>query len=232
MAVKPGIGRCLETQAASTTVDGCDDVREFDTFDDARQLVRALELAPRLHPHEGRIGQYCSRLRQRTFGAHRAMPDGGENGLDRIGGAKNARGDRRDIFDGVIFLEGLDCRHGCHVAGNCKNASVHALCCSLFENHFGKNYRICCNNDNAADRWDTEYGRVEFTEALGLSPTVRRDIIGKGKGHFGSLDSRHVMHSEYQIRCSKRDEIIKLDTRYQIKRTAKSLEFMKPDSCI
>jgi hypothetical protein len=134
MAVKPGIGRCLETQAASTTVDGCDAVREFDTFDDARQLVRALELAPRLHPHEGRIDQYCSRLRQRTFGAHRAMPDGGENGLDRIGGAKNARGDRRDIFDGVIFLEGLDCRHGCHVAGNCKNASVHALCCSLFEN--------------------------------------------------------------------------------------------------
>jgi hypothetical protein len=123
-------------------------------------------------------------------------------------------------------------KNRCHVAGNCKNASVHALCCSLFENHFGKNYRICCNNDNAADRWDAEYGRVEFTEALGLSPTVRLDIIGKGKGHFGSLDSRHVMHFEYQIRCSKRVEIIKLDTRYQIKRTAKSLEFMKPDSCI
>jgi hypothetical protein len=86
MAVKLGIGRSLANQAASTTVDGCDAVREFDTFDDARQLVRALELAPRLHPRAGRIedNQFCGCLRQRTFGAHRWMPDGGENGLDRL----------------------------------------------------------------------------------------------------------------------------------------------------
>lgn len=51
-------------------------------------------------------------------------------------------------------------------------------------------------------------------------------------GLFGSPERKHVIRSDYQIRCSKCVEIIKLDTRYQIKRTAKALKSMKPDSCI
>ncbi len=120
----------------------------------------------------------------------------------------------------------------CHVAPNCENAPVHAPCCSQFENNLTRNYQICCNNDNGADRWNTEHGRREFTEGRRFSRTVRGDIIGKGNEHFGSRDSTRVMPSDYQIRCSKRTEIIKLSTGYQIKRTAKPLKLKNSDSCI
>jgi hypothetical protein len=42
-------------------------------------------------------------------------------------------------------------------------------------------------------------------------PIMRRQLIGKGSGILGSPNSMHVMRSDYQIRCSKRVEIIKLD---------------------
>ncbi len=41
-------------------------------------------------------------------------------------------------------------RGRCHVALNCKNAPVRARYCSLFENLLGRNYQLCCNNDNVA----------------------------------------------------------------------------------
>jgi hypothetical protein len=63
-------------------------------------------------------------------------------------------------------------------------------------------------------------------------PVLRRHLIGKGIRHFGSPDSAHVMRSDYQIRCSKRVQIIKFDTRYQIKRMTKLLKFVNQDSCI
>ncbi len=134
-------------------------------------------------------------------------------------GGRHSRGDR-------------DLGSGCHVARNCKNASVQALDCTLFENYFAGNYQICCNNDNAADCWETEYCGREFTEVQGFSQTARRDIISKGNEHFSSLDSTHVRRADYQIKCSKRLHIIKLSTRYQIKRTPKALKFRNPDSCI
>ena len=59
-------------------------------------------------------------------------------------------------------------------------------------------------------------------------PVLRRHLIGKGIRHFGSPDSAHVMRSDYQIRCSKRVQIIKFDTRYRIKRMTKLLKYMNP----
>jgi len=41
-----------------------------------------------------------------------------------------------------------------------------------------------------------------------------------------------VMRSDYQLRCSKRIQIIKFDTRYQIKPVTKLLKYLNPDSCI
>lgn len=78
----------------------------------------------------------------------------------------------------------------CHVALNCKNALVHARCCSLFDNHF---------------------------KAIS---TVRL------------MNSANMTVCYYQIKCSKRAQIIKLDARYQIKRMGKLLKCMDRDYCI
>jgi hypothetical protein len=63
-------------------------------------------------------------------------------------------------------------------------------------------------------------------------PIPLRHLIGRGIRHFASPDSAHVMLSNYQIRCSKRIQIIKFDTRYQIKPVTKLLKYLNPDSCI
>jgi len=63
-------------------------------------------------------------------------------------------------------------------------------------------------------------------------PVLRRHLIGKRIRHFGSPDSAHVMRSNYQIRCSKRAQIIEFDTRYQVKRMTKLLKYLNPNSCI
>ena len=52
----------------------------------------------------------------------------------------------------------------CHVALNCKNAAVRALCCSLFENLSARYYQVCCNNDNLAGSG----GTLSMVEASSL----------------------------------------------------------------
>jgi hypothetical protein len=73
---------------------------------------------------------------------------------------------------------------------------------------------------------------ASFAEAPTVLANHAAPAHGEGIGHFTLTEFEHVKRSDYQIRCSKRVEIIKLDTRYQIKRTTKPLKFMKPDSCI
>jgi hypothetical protein len=68
----------------------------------------------------------------------------------------------------------------CHVARNCKDASLDALCCNSFENYFGGNYQISCNNDNASACWESDYWRREFTETLRISLTARRVSLAMG----------------------------------------------------
>ena len=89
--------------------------------------------------------------------------------------------------------------------------------------------------------WDSEHGRnlvdcrsmwcpaqkfaCRIRSAARFFPVPRRHLIGKGIRHFGSPDSSHVMRSDYQLRCNKRIQIIKFDTRYQIKPVTKLLKY-------
>jgi hypothetical protein len=54
---------------------------------------------------------------------------------------------------------------------------------------------------------------VNSMKRLGFRQPCDAISLAKGKGHFGSPASTHVMRSDYQIRCSKRIEIIKLNAR-------------------
>ena len=67
-----------------------DTIGECDAFDDAWQLVRAVELAPLLRcgPDQGEDHQFGGLLRQCALGADGAVPDGGEDALDRVRGAQ------------------------------------------------------------------------------------------------------------------------------------------------
>jgi hypothetical protein len=47
---------------------------------------------------------------------------------------------------------------------------------------------------------------------------------------FWLTKSAHMTRSDYQIRCSERANIIKFDTRYQIKRAGNLLKYMSADS--
>ena len=67
-----------------------DAVGEFDAFHDHRQLVGALQAASafRGRPDEFVDHQHRSLLRQRALGPEGAMPDRGEDALDRVRGAQ------------------------------------------------------------------------------------------------------------------------------------------------
>jgi len=56
---------------------------------------------------------------------------------------------------------------------------------------------------------------ASFAEAPSVLANHAAPAHGEGIGHFTLTEFEHVKRSDYQIRCSKRVEIIKLDTRYQ-----------------
>merc|ERR1712078_469773 len=83
------LGDGARSGGAAFGIDRGDAVGEFDTFDDAGQLVPAVQLAPGLRSRADQSEHHepGGLLRERALGPDGAMPDGREHALYRVRGS-------------------------------------------------------------------------------------------------------------------------------------------------
>ncbi len=109
-----------------------DTVCEFDTFDDLRQLVLAIQFSPRALGHLDQLEDHelGSGSRQATLGSLGAMTHGGKRAFDRVRGSHMLPMLGREVIEGQQDLAVFGQALGVVTLSNCSHVNFAKKFCS------------------------------------------------------------------------------------------------------